>query len=101
MGILKVKSGAGVQDRGTAATRVGFWYASGPEGRSLVAGDPAFSIFRVVADDAGTPGCVAVENDAGQRFPVPASLIDAIAASTEQQARDLLDQPIEQREHGA
>ena len=101
MAARKGKSGDGVQDRGTAATRVGFWYASGPEDRSFVAGDPAFSILRVVSDDAEAPGCVTVENAAGQRFPVPASLIDAIAAPAEQQAGTLPDQPVEQGEHEA
>ena len=66
-----------------------------------MAGDPAFSILRVVSDDAEAPGCVTVENAAGQRFPVSASLIDAIAAPAEQQAGTLPDQPIGQREHGA
>ena len=56
MDARKGKSGAGNQDRGTAATRVGFWYASGPEDRSFVAGDPAFSIVRVVSDDAEQAG---------------------------------------------
>jgi hypothetical protein len=59
------------------------------------------SMLRVVADDAEAPGCVTVENAAGQRFPVPIPLIDAIAASTAQPATTLLDQPIERREHGA
>ena len=97
----KEKSGAGNQDRGMAATRVGRWYAEGPEHCSFVAGDPAFSILRVVSDDAEAPGCVTVENAGGQRFPVPASLIDAIAAPAEQQAGTLPDQPMKQREHGA
>lgn len=101
MDALKGKSGADIQDRGTAATRVGRWYASGPEDRSFVAGDPAFSVLRVVSDNAEVPGCVTVENAAGQRFPVSASLIDAIAAPAEQQAGTLPDQPVEQREHEA
>ena len=84
MGTRKGTGGAGVQDGRTAATRVGRWYAEGPEHRSFVAGDPAFSIFRVVSDDAEMPGCVTVENAAGQRFPVPIPLLDAIAAPAEQ-----------------
>ena len=100
MGTRKGAGGAGVQDN-RVATRIGRWYASGPEDRTFVAGDPAFSILRVVSDDAEAPGCVTVENAAGQRFPVSASLIDAITAPAERQARDLLNQPIEQREHGA
>ena len=101
MDARKSTSAAGVPGSKMAATRVGLWYASGPEDRSFVAGDPAFSILRVVSDVAEAPGCITVENAAGQRFPVPASLIDAIAAPAEQQARDFLHQPIERREHGA
>ena len=84
MGARKGTGGAGVRDGRTAATRVGRWYAEGPQGRSFVAGDPAFSIFRVVSDDAAVPGCVTVENAAGQRFPLPIPLLDAIAAPAEQ-----------------
>ena len=101
MDALKSAGGAGIQDHGTAATRVGRWYAEGPEHRSFVAGDPAFSILRVMSDDAAVPGCVTVENAAGQRFPVPIPLLDAIAAPAEQQAGTLPDQPMKQREHGA
>ena len=101
MGVRKGKGGADVRDGRTAATRVGRWYAEGPEHRPFVAGDPAFAILRVVSDDAAVPGCVTVENAAGQRFPVPIPLLDAIAAPAEQQSGTLLDQPIEQREHGA
>ncbi len=101
MDALRSAGSAGVQDGRAKATRVGHWYATGPEDRPFVAGDPAFSMLRVVADDAEAPGCVTVENAAGQRFPVPIPLIDAIAASTAQPATTLLDQPIERREHGA
>ena len=55
MGARKGTGGAGVRDGRTAATRVGRWYAEGPEGRRFVAGDPAFSIFRVVSDDSAVP----------------------------------------------
>lgn len=98
MGARKSTGNAGIQDRGAAATRVGYWYAEGPGDRPFVADDPAFSIFRVVSDDAAVPGCVMVENAAGQRFPVPAPLIDKIAAPTRLQAGD---QTTGQREHGA
>ena len=86
--------GAGVQDSRTAATRVGRWYAEGPEDRRFVADDPAFSILRVVSDDAAVPGCVTVENAAGQRFPLPIPLLDAIAAPAEQ------PDPISSRQKG-
>ncbi len=95
----KGAGGTGIHDN-RVATRVGRWYASGPEDRPFVAGDPAFSILRVVSDDAEAQGCVTVENAAGQRFPVSASLIDAIAAPAEQQARNLLDRPVGQRGRG-
>ncbi len=101
MDALKNTGGAGIQDHGMAATRVGLRYATGPEGRPFVAGDPAFAIFRVVSDDADVPGCVTVENNEGRRFPVPITLVDAIAAPTRLQAGSLLDQPVGQREHGA
>ena len=101
MDALKGTGCAGIQDHGTGTTRVGLWYATGPECRSFVAGDPAFAVFCVVADDAEVPGCVAVENNEGRCFPVPTLLVDAIAASTRLQAGDLLDQPVEQREHEA
>ena len=86
MDALRSENGADVQKGRTAATRVGHWYAMGPEDRTFVAGDPAFCILRVVSDDAAAPGCVTVENAAGQRFPVPIPLIDAIAAPAEQPA---------------
>ena len=84
MDALRSTGGAGVQDGRTAATRVGRWYAEGPEDRRFVAGAPAFSILRVMSDDAAVPGCVTVENAMGQRFPLPIPLLDAIAASAEQ-----------------
>ena len=101
MGVRKGTGGAGVRDGRTAATRVGLWYEEGAEDRRFVAGDPAFSILRVVSDDAAVPGCVTVENAAGRRFPVPIPLLDAITAPAEQQAGTLPDQPMKQREHGA
>ena len=101
MGVQKGTEGAGIQDHGTAGTRVGLWYAEGPVGCPFVAGDPAFAIFRVVSDDADVPGCVAVENNEGRRFPVPIPLVDEIAATTRLQAGGPLDQSIGQREQGA
>ena len=88
------------RDCETAPTRVGRWYADGPD-RVFVPGDPAFRIHRVVADDADVRGCVTVENAGGQRFPVPTSLIDAISAPAVQPARTLLDEPSEPGEHGS
>lgn len=98
MGTRKSTGSVGIRDHGAATTRLGHWYAEGPGDRPFVAGDPAFSIFRVVSDDAAVPGCVMVKNAAGQRFPVPASLIGEMAAPTRLQARD---QTTGQREHGA
>jgi hypothetical protein len=43
-------------------------------------GHPAFSLHTVVSDGSGIPGCVTVENSAGQRFPVANILIDEIAS---------------------
>ena len=101
MGARRGRNGPGARGSGSGATRVGRWYAMGPEDRSFVAGDPAFCILRVVSDDAAAPGCVTVENAAGQRFPLPIPLLDAIAVPAEQQAGDLLDQPAGQRRHEA
>ncbi len=63
-----------------AATRVGFWYATGPAEKQYRPGDPAFSLFTVVADKSEFPEHVTVENGGGQRFPVALSLIEAIAS---------------------
>jgi hypothetical protein len=63
-----------------AATRVGFWYATGPADKEYRAGDPAFSLHTVISDESEYPGCVLVENGARQRFPVPLSLIDQVAS---------------------
>ena len=101
MSVQKGTEGAGIQDHGTAGTRVGLWYATGPEDRSFVTGDPAFAIFRVVSDDADVPDCVTVENNEGRCFPVPIPLVDAIAAPTRLQAGGPLDQSIGQGEQGA
>ena len=63
-----------------SASRVGFWYATGPADKDYKVGDPAFSIHTVIADESEYPGCVLVENAARQRFPVPLSLIDQVAS---------------------
>jgi hypothetical protein len=60
------------------ATRVGRRYIVGPADRPYVESDPAFNVHTVVADDSTVPGCVTVENAAGQKFPVPAALVDDI-----------------------
>jgi hypothetical protein len=61
-------------------TRVGWWYAAGPADQVYYEGHPAFSLHTVVSDGSGIPGCVTVENSAGQRFPVANILIDEIAS---------------------
>lgn len=60
------------------ASRVGKYYIVGPADRSYRKGDPDFSLHTVISDESGIPGCVLVENPAGQRFPVPAMLVDQI-----------------------
>jgi hypothetical protein len=60
------------------ATRVGRRYIVGPADRPYVEGDPAFSVHTVIDDHSKVEGCVTVENPAGQRFPVPAALVDDI-----------------------
>jgi len=44
------------------------------------AGDPAFNVHTVVSDNSQLVAPVTVENTGQQRFPVPCSLIDEIAA---------------------
>ncbi len=63
-----------------AATRVGFWYATGPAKTEYRPDDAAFSLHTVVSDKSEFPQHVTVENTAGQRFPVALSLIEAIAS---------------------
>jgi len=87
---------ARVQPDAAKTTRVGRWYATMPEDRPVTPDDPAFHVYRVVADDAGVPGCVTVENAAGQRFPVPVSLVDAIVAPAGEQPSKLPGCPAEQ-----
>jgi len=88
-----------VQPDAAKTTRVGRWYATMPEDRPVTPDDPAFHVYRVVADDAAVPGCVTVENAAGQRFPVPVSLVDAIVAPAGEQPSKLPGCPAEQGEH--
>ena len=61
-------------------TRVGWWYATGPADEEYCAGHPAFNLHTVVSDESSIPGCVTVENSAGQQFPVANILIDQIAS---------------------
>jgi hypothetical protein len=63
-----------------AETRAGYWYATGPAAKEYTPGDPAFNLHTVVSDKSQFLAQVTVENAAGQRFPVPCSLIDEIAA---------------------
>ncbi len=86
-----------VQPDAAKTTRVGRWYATGPEDRPFAPDDPAFHVHRVVADGP-VPGCVTVENAAGQRFPVPVSLVDAITAPAGEQPSKLPVCPVEQGE---
>lgn len=60
-------------------TRVGWWYATGPADQKYYQGHPSFSLHTVVSDQSPIPGCVTVENPAGQQFPVANILIDEIA----------------------
>ena len=63
-----------------AETRVGYWYATGPADKHYTPGDPAFNLHTVVSDKSQFVAQVTVENAGQQRFPVPCSLIDDIAA---------------------
>ena len=63
-----------------AATRVGFWYATGPADKEYRAGDPAFSLHTVISDESNFAEHVTVENAAGQQFPVALALIESIAS---------------------
>ena len=58
---------------------MGYWYARGPADKEYSAGDPAVNLLTVVSDKSQFVAHVTVENAAGQRFPVPCSLIDEIA----------------------
>ncbi len=59
---------------------INWWYATGPVGKPFRANDPAFNVHRVVDDSPDSPLVVLVENAAGQRFYVPRSLVESIAA---------------------
>jgi hypothetical protein len=61
-------------------TRVGYWYATGPADKQYTPGDPGFNLHTVVSDKSQFVAHVTVENAGKQRFPVPCSLIDEIAA---------------------
>jgi hypothetical protein len=63
-----------------AETRAGHWYATGPTDKEYSAGDPAFNLYTVVSGKSQFVAHVTVENAGKQRFPVPCSLIDEIAA---------------------
>jgi len=63
-----------------AATRVGFWYATGPAKKEYRPGDAAFSLHTVVSDKSEFADHVTVENGGGQQFPVVLSLIEEIAS---------------------
>ena len=63
-----------------AETRVGHWYATGPADKQYTPGDPEFNLHFVVSDTSQFVAHVTVENAGKQRFPVPCSLIDEIAA---------------------
>ena len=64
-------------------SRVGLCYVTGPAYRPYRPGDRDSNVHRVISDEAVVAGCVTVENEAGQRFPVPASLVDQIAGPGE------------------
>jgi len=63
-----------------AETRVGYWYATGPADKQYTSGDPEFNLHTVISDTSQFVAHVTVENAGEQRFPVPCSLIDEIAA---------------------
>jgi hypothetical protein len=63
-----------------AETRVGYWYATGPADKQYTSGDPDFNLHTVISDRSQFVAHVTVENAGKQRFPVPCSLIDEIAA---------------------
>ena len=63
-----------------AETRVGYWYTTGPSDKEYSAVDPAFNLHTVVSYKSQFVAHVTVENAGGQRFPIPYSLIDEIAA---------------------
>lgn len=63
-----------------AASRVGFWYATGPAEKEYRPGDPKFSLHTVVSDSSKFPAHVTVENAAGQQFPVALALIESVAS---------------------
>ena len=56
-----------------AATRVGFWYATGPANKQYAPSDPDFNLHTVISDTSQFVAHVTVENADKQRFPVPCS----------------------------
>lgn len=62
-----------------AVVLLGRWYALGPEDRAFDPDDPAWAVHRIVAEDHALPGCVTVENPAGQRFPLARAFAERIA----------------------
>ena len=63
-----------------AASRVGFWYATGPAEKEYRPGAPEFSVHTVVSDLSEFPAHVTIENAATQQFPVALALIESIAS---------------------
>ena len=80
-----------------AETRVGYWYATGPADKQYTSGDPDFNLHTVISDTSQFVAHVTVENAGEQRFPVPCSLIDEIAApqarSTPQPREKFVEMP--------
>lgn len=63
-----------------AETRVGYWHATGPADKQYTPGDPDFNLHIVISDPSQFVAHATVEKAGTQRFPVPCSLIDEIAA---------------------
>ena len=59
---------------------LGYWYATGPADKQYTPGDPDFNLHTVISDTSQFVAHVTVENAGKQRFPIPCSLIDEIAA---------------------
>jgi len=63
-----------------AETRVGYWYATGLRDKPHTPRDPDCHVHSATSDASQFVAHVTVENAGKQRFPVPCSLIDEIAA---------------------
>lgn len=61
--------------------RVGMWYAAGTPEQSLTPRNVEWRVHRVVSDESDVKGSVTVESPDGQKFPVPATLIDQMVAA--------------------